>query len=79
MEVITVTPKLKELIFTGAPAAELKKAAREEGCRSLRDVGVARVLAGETTLQELERVLGDVKGGPEEGGVAPEGTSRGSA
>ena len=77
VEVITITPRLKELIFTGAPAAELKKAAREEECRSLRQVGVARVMSGETTLQELERVLGDVKAGPEKGGEAPVGRAGG--
>ncbi|MGD2123102.1 MAG: ATPase, T2SS/T4P/T4SS family, partial [Gemmatimonadota bacterium] len=62
VEVVTITPRIKDLIFAGASAAELQKAARAEGCRSLRDAGVARVKAGETTLQELERVLGDVKG-----------------
>ncbi|MBT8396483.1 MAG: Flp pilus assembly complex ATPase component TadA, partial [Gemmatimonadetes bacterium] len=66
VEAITITPRLKEIIFTGGSAAELQKAAREEGFRSLRDVGVARVKNGETSLQELERVLGDVKGGPDE-------------
>jgi type II secretory ATPase GspE/PulE/Tfp pilus assembly ATPase PilB-like protein/ActR/RegA family two-component response regulator len=62
VEVLTITPKIKELIFSGASAAELRNAAMDEGVRSLREVGVARVRAGETTLQELERVLGDVGG-----------------
>ncbi len=69
VEVVTVTPKLKEIIFTGGSAAELQRAAREEGSRSLREVGVARVKSGETSLQELERVLGDVKGAPEGAGA----------
>lgn len=62
VEVLSISPRIKELIFSGASAAELQKTARAEGVRSLREVGVARVRAGETTLQELERVLGDVKG-----------------
>ena len=72
VEVLTVSPKLKELIFSGGSSAELEKTARAEGIRSLREVGVARVLAGETTLQELERVLGDVGGRSEKGSTSGE-------
>jgi type IV pilus assembly protein PilB len=68
VEVLPVTPRVKEAIFGAASAAELETIARDEGVRSLRDVGIARVQSGETTLQELERVLGDVKKGTEERG-----------
>jgi len=60
VEVLNITPRIRELIHASAPASEIEAAARMEGMRTLRDVGVARVKAGETTLQELERVLGDV-------------------
>jgi CheY-like chemotaxis protein len=60
VEILEITPGIKELIYAGGPAAEIEAAARADGMRTLRDVGVARVQAGETTLQELERVLGDV-------------------
>ncbi len=63
VEVLTVTPRLRELIAEGADSPTLLKAALEVGFRSLREVGVVRVASGETTLQELERVLGDVGGG----------------
>ncbi len=62
LEVVTVTPRIRELVFAGATALELHNAIRAEGARSLRESGVARVRSGQTTLQELERVLGDVKG-----------------
>ena len=67
VEVLTVTPGIKELIFAGASSQEVQKAVRDQGVRSLREAGIARVQAGETTLQELERVLGDVKGKVAEG------------
>ncbi len=78
VEVLPVTPKIKELIFSGGSSAELERTARAEGVRSLRDVGVARVKAGETTLQELERVLGDVGGRSEAAGAATGKASAGS-
>jgi type IV pilus assembly protein PilB len=70
VEILNITPRLKELIFSGAPAAELESAAKAQGMRSLREVGAARVRVGETTLQELERVLGDVgRTGPARSGA----------
>ncbi|HVZ79023.1 MAG TPA: hypothetical protein VG818_13655, partial [Gemmatimonadaceae bacterium] len=48
-----------DMIAGGATANALQRAAIANGMAPLRDVAVARVRRGETTLQEIERVLGD--------------------
>ncbi len=58
LEILNVTPALSSLIATGAPVAVLQKAAIEEGMCTLFEAAVARALAGETTLKEVERVVG---------------------
>jgi hypothetical protein len=59
VEVAIVTPNMADMIAGGATAAQLQRAAITAGMAPLRDVAVARVRRGETTLQEIERVLGD--------------------
>jgi type II secretory ATPase GspE/PulE/Tfp pilus assembly ATPase PilB-like protein/CheY-like chemotaxis protein len=59
VEVGVVTASIGEQIATGATAAQLQRAAIAQGMRSLRDVGIERVRLGETTLEEVERVLGE--------------------
>jgi len=59
IEVAVVTPTLAEMIADGASALALTRAAVAEGMVPMRDIGIARMMAGETTLQEVERVIGD--------------------
>ena len=59
VEVAIVTPSIADMIAGGATAQQLQRAAISAGMAPLRDVAVARVRRGETTLQEIERVLGD--------------------
>ncbi|MGH7668219.1 MAG: ATPase, T2SS/T4P/T4SS family [Gemmatimonadaceae bacterium] len=59
IEVAIVTPSIAEMIAGGATAQQLQRTAIAAGMAPLRDVAVARVRRGETTLQEIERVLGD--------------------
>jgi len=47
---------LRELIVSKAPAAILKKAAREAGTMFLRESAVEKVFCGETTIKEINRV-----------------------
>ena len=61
---------MKALVTGGAPASQLQKAAVAGGMRPLRDVGIERVTRGETTLQEIERVLGEIGGAEADGPVA---------
>jgi type II secretory ATPase GspE/PulE/Tfp pilus assembly ATPase PilB-like protein/CheY-like chemotaxis protein len=59
VEVAVITPALADMIAGGATATALQRAAITQGMASLREVAVARVRRGETTLQEVERVIGD--------------------
>ena len=59
VEVAVITPALADMIATGATAHTLQRAAVQQGMATLREVAVARVRRGETTLQEIERVIGD--------------------
>ena len=59
-EVLRVTPAIEELILARASASEVRNRARAEGMRTLRDSGLAKALAGETSLAEvLEHTIGD--------------------
>jgi type IV pilus assembly protein PilB len=59
-EVLRVTPAIEELILARATASEVRVKARSEGMRTLRDAGLGKVLAGETSLAEvLEHTIGD--------------------
>ena len=56
VELLDLNDEIRELIISKAPAAILKKAAREAGTSVLRDSAVEKVLAGETTIREINRV-----------------------
>ncbi len=55
-EVLLLDDEIRELILARAPIRNLKEAARRKGFRSLREAVVDMVAAGETTVQELNRV-----------------------
>jgi type II secretory ATPase GspE/PulE/Tfp pilus assembly ATPase PilB-like protein len=55
-ELLDLTDNIRELILARRPTSEIKKAAREEGMRFLRESAVERVLAGSTTLREINKV-----------------------
>ena len=59
IEVAVITPTLSDMIAAGAPVHTLQRAAIAQGMAPMRDVAVARVRRGETTLQEIERVVGE--------------------
>jgi type II secretory ATPase GspE/PulE/Tfp pilus assembly ATPase PilB-like protein/CheY-like chemotaxis protein len=59
VEVAAITPELAEQVATKKPLASLRKTAMASGFQSLRDVALDRVRSGETTLQEVERVVGE--------------------
>jgi type IV pilus assembly protein PilB len=64
-EVLVMTPQLLERVQARESVAEIERAAVSSGhLRRLATGGLERVRAGETTLEEFERVLG---AGPEEG------------
>ena len=62
VEVALVTPSLGEAIITGASANVLQRTAAEQGMWPMRNVALERVASRETTLQEVDRVLGELPG-----------------
>jgi type IV pilus assembly protein PilB len=44
------------MILDGKPTSEIKRAAREEGMRYLRESAVERAVNGITTLKEINKV-----------------------
>jgi len=79
VEVLTVTPEVERLIGAGATADKIAEAARAGGLKGLWESGLAHILRGESSLDELMRVV-DV---PHEGeeGAEPEliGPNEGAA
>lgn len=55
-ELMTMDETLRELVLRRAGTDEIRWAARTAGMRSLREDGLRRVLAGETSLEEVLRV-----------------------
>ncbi len=55
-ELLDLTDTIRELILSRRPTSEIKKAARDEGMRFLRESAVAQVLKGVTTLREINKV-----------------------
>jgi type II secretory ATPase GspE/PulE/Tfp pilus assembly ATPase PilB-like protein/ActR/RegA family two-component response regulator len=59
VEIAIITPALSEMISNDATSSVLQRAALAAGMRSLRDAALDRARNGETTLQEVERVVGE--------------------
>jgi type II secretory ATPase GspE/PulE/Tfp pilus assembly ATPase PilB-like protein len=55
-ELLDLSDNIREMILERRPTSEIKKAAREEGMRFLRESAVERVLKGITTLREINKV-----------------------
>lgn len=55
-EVIVLTPKIRELILSRQQEHVIRKAAREEGMKTLREQAVSVMLEGIVTLDEVIRV-----------------------
>jgi type II secretory ATPase GspE/PulE/Tfp pilus assembly ATPase PilB-like protein len=55
-ELLDLTDRIREMILEKRPTSEIKKAARDEGMRFLRESAVERVLEGTTTLREVNKV-----------------------
>jgi len=55
-ELMDLTDRIRDMILDRRPTSEIKRAAREEGMTFLRQCAVGRVLAGVTTLREINKV-----------------------
>src|SRR6266700_32946 len=72
-ELLMIDEGVRSLIQSRATAAQIKEAGVLAGMRTLRDDGVAKILAGVTTTSEVERVTMRPEGEEGEGitGVPP--------
>jgi len=57
LEILTMTPELERLIAAGDAADRIAQAARRGGMKGLWESGLAHVARGESTLDELTRVV----------------------
>lgn len=58
-EILNVTDPIKELILDNSPANEIKQEAVRRGMRTLLDNGVEKILSGETSAEEVLRIISD--------------------
>ena len=58
-ELLVMTPRIQTLALEGADSNVLKREARKDGMRTLREDGAEKVLRGETTVEEVLRITRD--------------------
>src|SRR5579859_3490638 len=56
MEFLVMTDPLRRLVMQRADAGEIERAARAEGMRTMYEDGIAKAVAGVTTIEEVLRV-----------------------
>jgi type IV pilus assembly protein PilB len=54
-ELLDLSDRIRELILEKRPGSEIKRAAKEEGMRFLRESALEKALQGSTTLREINR------------------------
>jgi general secretion pathway protein E len=57
-EIMNLSDKIRLLVAQGASSVDIRKTARDEGMRSLRESAFEKVMRGRTTVTELVRVTG---------------------
>ena len=83
LEILTMTPELERRIAAGEAADRIAEAARRGGMKSLWESGLAHVTRGESTIDDLTRVV-DIPAEEERppaadgAGARPSGTTRAS-
>jgi len=55
-EFLDLSDRIREMILEKRPSSEIRKIAMTEGMSTLRQSAVAKVLKGDTTLKEINRV-----------------------
>ena len=55
-ELLDMSDRIREMILEKRPAADIKRAAKEEGMTFLREAALAKVFAGKSTLHEINKV-----------------------
>ena len=70
-EVLVNNPDFQEKLTRNAPSLDLQRSAEKGGMRPIREVALGHVVIGNTTLDEVERVLGEGEGPPERADERP--------
>jgi type IV pilus assembly protein PilB len=55
-ELLELSDHVREMILAKRPSSEIRRAAKEEGMRFLRESAIGKVKAGLTTLKEINKV-----------------------
>ncbi len=55
-ELLDLTDRIREMILDKKPSSEIRRAARDEGMKFLRESALEKVRAGVTTLKEINKV-----------------------
>lgn len=55
-EVMTISPRIREMILNHATSDRIREVAKEEGMHTLREDGIRKIKKGITTLEEVLRV-----------------------
>jgi type II secretory ATPase GspE/PulE/Tfp pilus assembly ATPase PilB-like protein len=63
-ELLVVTDRIQSLITDRATAAEIRSVAITEGMPVMRHDGIQKVIAGDTTIDEIVRVTVDASPSP---------------
>jgi len=58
-ELLVMSGRIQEMVLQGADSNAIKREARREGMRTLREDGAEKMLRGETTAEEILRVTRD--------------------
>jgi type IV pilus assembly protein PilB len=55
-ELMALSDRIREMILDKRPSSEIRRLAREEGMRTLRESALEKVQLGITTLKEINKV-----------------------
>lgn len=56
-EFMEVDEEIKDMILNGAPPRDMRLVLRQKGAKSLREQAAGMVFAGETSMEELEKII----------------------
>ena len=59
-EIFTMTPNIEKIILGSVSSSEILNAARQDGMISMQEDGILKALIGETSLEEIIRVTGEI-------------------
>jgi type IV pilus assembly protein PilB len=55
-EVMPISQELRDMVLRGAPTADIRRMAQDQGMKTLRQAGLQKVIEGVTTVEEVLRV-----------------------